>query len=51
MDYYNFFRDNILLLGIIVFAVFGYLLLLIRKRKRQEYLHSQQKQQELEKNP
>ncbi len=42
----SFFRDNLLLIGIIVFAIFGYLLLLVRKRKRQDYLHSDRKEHE-----
>lgn len=44
MEY--FFRDNLLLIGIIVVAIFGYLLLLIRKRKRQDYLHPDRKEGE-----
>lgn len=38
-SYLDFFRDNLLLIAVIAFAIFGYLLLLIRKRKRQEFLH------------
>jgi len=37
----DFFRDNILIVGLIVAAVFGYVLLLIRKRKKQAFLHQQ----------
>ncbi len=42
-SYLDFFRDNLLLIAVIAFGIFGYLLLLIRKRKRQEFLHREEK--------
>lgn len=42
-DTYSFLSQNIILLGIIGIAVFGYFLLLIRKRWRQNFLHQSDK--------
>jgi hypothetical protein len=35
----NFFMDNIVLIGVLVLAIFGYLLVIVRKRSRQKFLH------------
>jgi len=35
----NFFRDNIVLIGIVALVIFGYLIMLIRKRWRERFLH------------
>jgi hypothetical protein len=35
----NFFMDNIVLIGILALAIFGYLLVIVRKRSRQKFLH------------
>lgn len=37
--YIDFFRDNLLLIALIAFGIFGYFVLLIRKRRKQEFLH------------
>jgi hypothetical protein len=42
-SYLDFFRDNLLLIAVIGIGIFGYFLLLIRKRKRQEFLHKGEK--------
>lgn len=44
-SYVDFFRDNVLLIALITLVIFGYLLLLIRKRKRQEFLHRQEEKE------
>jgi hypothetical protein len=41
-QYIIFFRDNLLLLGILGVVIFGYLLLLIRKRWKHNFLHPDQ---------
>ncbi len=38
----DFFRDNLLLIGILGIVIFGYLILLIRKRWKQNFLHRSQ---------
>jgi len=35
----NFFMDNIVIIGILALAIFGYLLVVVRKRSRQRFLH------------
>ena len=35
----NFFMDNIVLIGILALAIFGYLLVIVRKRSKQRFLH------------
>ena len=39
----NFFRDNIVLIAVVALGIFWYLLMLIRKRWRQGFLHNRQK--------
>ena len=35
----SFLQENLLLIGVIAFAIFGYLLLLIRKRWKKGFKH------------
>jgi len=35
----NFFMDNIVIIGILALVIFGYLLVVVRKRSRQRFLH------------
>ena len=39
----DFFRANIVLIGVVALAIFWYLLMLIRKRWRQGFLHHRKK--------
>lgn len=39
-DVLEFLRSNLILIGIVLLAIFGYLLLLIRKRWRHGFLHT-----------
>lgn len=42
--YIDFFRDNLLLIALIAFGIFGYFVLLIRKRRKQEFLHRKEEE-------
>ncbi len=35
----NFFMDNIYIIGTLVVVIFGYLLVIVRRRSRQRFLH------------
>ncbi len=35
----NFFMDNIYIIGALGIAIFGYLLVIVRRRSRQRFLH------------
>jgi len=41
----NFFRDNLVLIGIVALGIFGYLVMIIRKRWRQNFLHRKQREE------
>lgn len=43
MEYIEFFQNNIVVISLIAFGILGYLLVLIRRRKRLKYLHRQKK--------
>jgi hypothetical protein len=38
-SYIEFFRDNVLVIAVVALVIFGYFLLLIRKRRNQDFLH------------
>jgi hypothetical protein len=35
----DFFRDNLVLIGVVILGIFGYLLMLIRKRWKDGFVH------------
>ena len=35
----NFFMDNIYLIGVLALAIFGYLLVIVRRRSKQRFTH------------
>jgi hypothetical protein len=41
--FFEFFRDNIVLIGVVVLAVFWYLIVMVRKRKNQGFTHPRNK--------
>lgn len=45
-SYSDFFTNNLLLIGLLGLAIFTYLVLLIRKRKRQEFLHREEEKKQ-----
>ena len=42
-DEVNFFKDNLLLIALVAVVIFGYLLMIIKKRWRQGFLHRKHK--------
>jgi len=43
MEEFEFLGLNAVIIGIIVLAVFAYLLLLVNKRRKEKFLHSRKK--------
>ena len=41
----SFFRDNLVLIAVVAMGIFGYLVMLIRKRWRQNFLHRKQRKE------
>jgi hypothetical protein len=39
----DFFRDNLVLIGIIALVIFGYLVMIIRSRWQRNFLHRDEK--------
>ncbi len=41
----SFFRDNLVLIALVALVIFGYLIVIIKKRWKHDFIHPKQKDQ------